>query len=293
MPQRRTTKPRVAIVGAGNLGTALALSLGEAGYAVTEVVARGTPGSRRRAQMLARKIGGQVVITEKDEISAKVVWICVPDREIRNCAETLAAIGNWRGKIVFHASGALGSGELGALRKRGAAIASVHPLMTFVRGVVPTLTGVPFAVEGDVAAVRMARRMVRDLGGQSFAIRGDRKAAYHAWGSFASPLLVALLVTTERVAGEAGVSRAEARRRMLPIIRQTLANYAERGPDRSFSGPIIRGDGSTLEKHLRLLRKLPDARHVYLALARSALRSLPVKNREQLGKVLGRTRSGR
>jgi predicted short-subunit dehydrogenase-like oxidoreductase (DUF2520 family) len=199
-------------------------------------------------------------------------------------------VGDWRGKIVFHASGALGSGELRALKKRGAAIASVHPLMTFVRGVVPALAGVPFAMEGDVAAVRMARRMVRGLGGQSFAIRGDRKAAYHAWGSFASPLLVALLVTTERVAGEAGVSRAEARRRMLPIIRQTLANYAEHGPDRSFSGPIIRGDGSTLEKHLRLLRKLPDARHVYLALARSALRSLPVKNRKELAAVLSKTR---
>jgi len=280
-------KPSVAIVGAGNLGTALALSLREAGYGVTEVVARATPGSRRRAQKLARRVGAKVVVTGREEISAQVVWICVPDREIRNCAEALSNVGNWRGKIVFHASGALGSRELRGLKRRGAAIASVHPLMTFVRGVAPSLAGVPFAVEGDAKAVRMARRIVHDLGGQSFAIREDRKAAYHAWGSFASPLLVALLVTTERVAAEAGLSRAEARRRMLPIIRQTLANYARHGPDRSFSGPIIRGDGSTLEKHLRLLRKLPDARHVYLALARSALRSLPVKNREQLKKVLG------
>jgi predicted short-subunit dehydrogenase-like oxidoreductase (DUF2520 family) len=280
-------KPSVAIVGAGNLGTALSVSLRKAGYPVKEVVARAARGARRRAHILARKVGAKVVISRREEIAARVVWICVPDREIRNCAEALSTVGNWRGRIVFHASGALGSRELRALKRRGAVIASVHPLMTFVRGLVPPLAGVPFAMEGDAKAVRMARRIVRDLGGQSFALREDRKAAYHAWGSFASPLLVALLVTTERVAGEAGVRRAEARRRMLPIIRQTLANYAERGPDRSFSGPIIRGDGSTLEKHLRLLRKLPDARHVYLALARSALRSLPVKNREQLTKVLG------
>jgi predicted short-subunit dehydrogenase-like oxidoreductase (DUF2520 family) len=165
-------------------------------------------------------------------------------------------------------------------------MASVHPLMTFVRGVVPALYGVPFAIEGDAAAIRIARRIVRDFGGRSFAIREDRKAAYHAWGSFASPLLVALLVTTEQVAGEAGVSRAEARRRMLPIIRQTLANYEDRGPDKSFSGPIIRGDGSTLEKHLKLLRKLPDAKNVYLALARAALQNLPVKNRKELTALL-------
>jgi predicted short-subunit dehydrogenase-like oxidoreductase (DUF2520 family) len=239
--------------------------------------------------MLARRIGAKVVITGKEGMSSQVVWICVPDREIRRCAEALSTVGIWRGKVVFHASGALGSSELVSLKKRGAAIASVHPLMTFVQGVVQALAGVPFAVEGDAAAVRMARRIVRHLGGRSFAIQEGRKAAYHAWGSFASPLLIALLVTTERVASEAGVSRAEARRRMLPILHQTLANYEKRGPDRSFSGPIIRGDVSTLEKHLRLLRKLPDARRVYRALARSALRSLPVKNRKELAKVLGET----
>jgi predicted short-subunit dehydrogenase-like oxidoreductase (DUF2520 family) len=74
---------------------------------------------------------------------------------------------------------------------------------------------------------------------------------------------------------------------MLPIVRQTLENYQKRGPARSFSGPIIRGDASTLAKHLRVLRTLPDARSVYLALAKSALQNLPVRNRRQLMKMLG------
>jgi predicted short-subunit dehydrogenase-like oxidoreductase (DUF2520 family) len=159
--------------------------------------------------------------------------------------------------------------------------------MTFVAGVVPRLTGVPFAVEGDLAALRIARQIVRDLGGQPFDIKSQHKAAYHAWGAFASPLLLSLWVAAEQVAGLAGVPKAEARRRMLPIIRQTLANYEQRGPDKAFSGPIIRGDAGTLVKHLQVLRKVPEVRAVYLALARSALRNLPTKNKKQLSKVLG------
>jgi predicted short-subunit dehydrogenase-like oxidoreductase (DUF2520 family) len=292
MNGKRKEKPSIAIVGAGSLGSALAVLLRRAGYCLGEVVARAKPASRRRAQQLAKRVGARVVTIGKDAIQSDLVWLCVPDREIRVCAETLVHSGEWKGKVVFHSSGAISSRELRVLWKRGAAVASVHPMMTFVADVVPDLAGVPFAMEGNAAAVGTAKWIIRDLGGQSFAIEEKRKAAYHAWGAFASPLLIALLVTTERVAGGAGLSRVEARRRMLPIIRQTLANYVGRGPENSFSGPIIRGDASTLMKHLRLLRKLPDARNVYLALARSALRNLPAKNRKQLGTVLGEPRRG-
>ena len=74
---------------------------------------------------------------------------------------------------------------------------------------------------------------------------------------------------------------------MLPIVAQTLANYAALGPERAFSGPIIRGDASTVSAHLKALSKAPAAREVYLALARSAMRNLPARNRKALQKILG------
>jgi len=105
---------------------------------------------------------------------------------------------------------------------------------------------------------------------------------------FVSPLLTALLAVSERVAGSAGVRRSAAKERMLPILRQTLANYAGLGAPQSFSGPIVRGDVETVKKHLSALRAVPEAREVYLALARAALRDLPTKNRATLGKILKR-----
>jgi predicted short-subunit dehydrogenase-like oxidoreductase (DUF2520 family) len=281
-------KPTIAIVGPGRLGTALALELKRAGYAISEIVSRSRAGSRGNARQLARKVGAHASTGESARLEADLVWFCVPDREIASVASQLASVFDWKRKTAFHSSGALASDELNILRQHGAVVASVHPLMTFVSGSIPLLKGVPFAVEGDAKAVRAARRIVRDLGGEAFTIRKQHKAAYHAWGAFASPLLVAMLVTAEQVARTTGLSAVQARKKMLPIIRQTIANYEALGPAAAFSGPIVRGDAETVRKHLRVLRTIPGASDVYLALARAALRYLPARNRTALEKLLGR-----
>jgi predicted short-subunit dehydrogenase-like oxidoreductase (DUF2520 family) len=235
---------------------------------------------------LAAKIGASAVVAQTAKLEAPLLWFCVPDREIRSAAASLSVRARGKVRCAFHSSGALASRELDPLRKTGIAVASVHPLMTFVPGSHPSVVGVPFAVEGDAAATRIARRMVRDLGGESFTLPAARKPAYHAWATLTSPLFLAFLVTLEDVARASGLAREDSRRKSLPIIRQTLENYSRLGPRHSFSGPIIRGDVETVAKHLAVLKKHPEARAVYVALARSALRSLPVKNRNELRKLL-------
>ncbi len=279
-------KPEIAIVGPGRLGSILAVELTKRGYRVREIVSSNRRASVRRARQLAHKVHGQVSTPQRARLDADLIWFCVPDRAIARAADGLAAATAWKGRIALHSSGALTSDELAALRQRGAAVASVHPLMTFVRGSSPSLRGVPLGVEGDENAVRAAARIVRDLGGQTFLIRRQDKAAYHAWGTFASPLLLAALVTAERLARLAGVPAATARRKMLPIVRQTIENYARLGPAAAFSGPIVRGDAAIVREHLRVLRATPEAREVYVALARAALRYLPARNRKQIEKAL-------
>jgi predicted short-subunit dehydrogenase-like oxidoreductase (DUF2520 family) len=141
-------------------------------------------------------------------------------------------------------------------------------------------------LEGDAAATLLARRIVSALGGETFRLPPARKAAYHAWATMTSPLLLAFMVTLEEAAKVAGISRQEARRKSLPIIMQTLSNYSRLGPAHSFSGPLIRGDTKTVAKHLAELKKHPGAREVYVALARAALRGLPVQNRKELSQLL-------
>ena len=285
LPDMKGT-PSVAIIGTGNLGSALAVSLRRAGYAVSAILSRRASKNLSRAKKLAREVGASLLFSPAD-VRSDIVWLCVPDSQIASAAAWFAQGLQRKDLTVFHSSGVLTSDELKVLRRKGAAAASVHPLMTFVPGSRPSLAGVSFAIEGDTNAVRVAKRIVRDLAGNPHPIRKRDKAAYHAWGAFASPLMTALLAASEEVAKLAGVSRKQARVRAVPILLQTLANYASFGAPGAFSGPIIRGDVDTVKRHLRALRKMRIARDVYLALAHAGLELLPARNKRALREALG------
>ena len=291
----------IAFVGAGKLAGFLAPALVHAGCRITEIVGRKEAGSRKRARALARRVDAKAATLDTAALDAESVWLAVPDGEIRHVAEVLrrrlerpapGSVGS-KGvtvtaapRFAFHSSGALGSRELAALRKVGISTASIHPLMTFVAGSKPSLRGVPIAVEGDEAAVRAALSFVHKLGGEAFVLSPGRKVAYHAWATMCSPLLLAYLVTLEQSAREAGLGREGARRMSLPIVQQTVENYRRLGSASSFSGPFVRGDADTVERHLTLLRRNPQTRAVYVALARVALNRLPVRNRKKLTTLL-------
>jgi predicted short-subunit dehydrogenase-like oxidoreductase (DUF2520 family) len=283
--KRRKILPRIAIVGAGRLGTTLAERLAEAGYEVGEIVTRNGSRSHAIVQRLARKVGAATRTSSRAKLDADVVWFCVPDSQIAVAARDLSGH-DWRKKSAFHSSGVLSSDALTVLRERGASVASLHPLMTFVKKSKPGLQGVPFAVEGDAAAVRVARQIIGDLGGDAFRIRKQNKIAYHAFATIICPLLISLLTASEKVASLAGMSLRLARRRMMPILNQTLANYAKFGPAASFSGPIGRGDTETIAQHMKSLDPVGDVKSAYIALAGAALRNLPSLNHQDIAVLL-------
>ncbi len=281
-PSPSKARSSISIVGPGNLGSALALTLSRAGYQVKLLAARHKVA---HVKALARKLHAQVIDVGKP-LPTDVVWITVPDDAIAAVARLLASSQDWKGKIVFHSSGALTSDELSPLRAKGARVASVHPMMTFVRGVVPEMAGISFAVEGDAAAVRTARSIVEDLGGRPFVIKKQNKVLYHVFGSFASPMVIALMASLEEVARAAGIRQSEIKRVMEPLLSQTLRNYLQQEAASAFSGPLVRGDVATVRKHLAELLNLPEARAVYVALARASLNFLPVRNRRMLEREL-------
>lgn len=264
------------------MGRALAKHLHVAGYPVKEIVGRRLS---RQMRQLASQIGASAPNLRDAKLKAELVWLCVPDSLIATLANQLASR-EWKGKIALHSSGVLTSEALIALRNAGASVASAHPLMTFVPGTMPELKKVPFAMEGDRAAVQAAGRVVRRLGGRAVAIRKQDKRPYHLFATMVCPLLISLLAASEKAAEAAGLSRVEAKRRMLPIIRQTILNYENFGAAAAFTGPFARGDVETVRLHLQALSRSPGIRAVYLSLAESALRNLPHRNAKEIRAAL-------
>ena len=101
-------KPRIAIVGPGRLGSALALELSRAGYRVSEIVSGNSASSRRKARLLARQVHATAGVRRTRACDADLIWFCVPDREIARAARQLRRPADWKGKIALHSSGALG-----------------------------------------------------------------------------------------------------------------------------------------------------------------------------------------
>lgn len=285
----------VSLIGYGNWGTALEAALQQAHVPIREVILR--PRDKRGPSAFAKKAQAQKRTTMgRARVDANVFWICTPDAAIRDASHelslALASRTRPKGPIVFHSSGAISAAELTELRTCGAYTASVHPLMTFPQrqsspsAKMQSLAGVPFAIEGDARACRIAKRLVRAMGGEPFLINPEKKALYHALGTFASPLLVALLTATTEVGVAAGFTPKQARRRMRPIIDRSIANFFNNGPEKSFSGPIVRGDTETIVRHLNSLRAYPQLQSLYRVLSRIALENFPTKNRQQIQQVL-------
>jgi len=211
------------------------LQLARSRYVIDQIVSRGRAACSQRARRLAGELGSYAVTAARAQLHAEVVWFCVPDRAIAASAESLSEVTDWR-KAALHSSGALSSDELASLRQRGAAVASVHPLMTFVRGSQPLLVGVPFAIEepesGGVPLAPLSRICV---GSRSpFASKTKRPTSM---GNVRFSVTNRAAAVSERVQDPLG-SRSAAKERMLPILRQTLANYAGLGAPQSFSGPM-------------------------------------------------------
>jgi predicted short-subunit dehydrogenase-like oxidoreductase (DUF2520 family) len=262
------------------------VNLSETGFAVRYLAVRSARNVPENILTLARKLKARLVRLGETALDTQLVWITVPDDKIEAIATRLAPKQKWDGKVVFHSSGALTSDALEALRKAGASVASVHPAMTFVKARANNLNGVPFTLEGDKKAEIVARRVVEALGGTAYRLKKEDKILYHAFTTLASPMLVALLAVMEEIAQEVGIKREEVSRMSTPLLMQTFDNYLKFGVREAFTGPLARGDASTVRKHVGALEISDEARAVYIALGKAALKLLLVKNRAALQRAM-------
>jgi predicted short-subunit dehydrogenase-like oxidoreductase (DUF2520 family) len=261
-------KKEFALIGAGRLGRTLGRLLLRHGYAPTGLACR----SLRSARQARAFIGAGEPTASNVQAAARaaLVLIATPDREIVPVGRELArARLPWAGRVVAHSSGAISSAALEPLRRRGALVASIHPLASIAAARSDTdFQGTPFAIEGDPRAVRVLRRLVLDLGGLPVTIPREAKALYHLIACILSNDLVAFLAGGFEAARGLGLGTRQAARLYLPLIHGTVENVARLGPVKALTGPVSRGDIATLRLHSDALRTLPaDLRRLHRILA--------------------------
>ena len=278
----------ISVIGAGRVGTALAVSWQRAGHRIAAVSGRAAT-----AERAARFLPGTPVTTAAEAAAtADVVVLGVPDALVEptaaEIAEALPA-----GASLVHLSGALG---LEALHGAGATPVALHLLQTF-----PTVESAIDRVPGSAAAVTadseegfaLGERLAVDAGARPFRLADADRPLYHAGAVLASNAVVALLALAEQVFRDAGID--DPAERFLPLTRASVDNVGELGAADALTGPVVRGDAATVERNLRALsERSPAAVAPYVALSRAAADlavsagRLDAERRAQIGEVLAR-----
>jgi predicted short-subunit dehydrogenase-like oxidoreductase (DUF2520 family) len=240
---------RLAVVGRGRVGSALAVALARAGYQVEGPLGRGADG-----------LGA-------DGLRADAVLLCVPDDEIARAAAFIAA-----GPIVGHCSGAT---RLDVLAPHEAF--SLHPLMT-VTAEGADFTGAGAAVAGSTPrALALATELARALDMRPVAIAEEHRSAYHAAASIASNFLITVEAAAERIGAGVGLERDQ----LLPLVRATVENWARLGPERALTGPVARGDEATIARQRAAVDDVaPELLELFDALV-SATRALAARRERE------------
>ncbi len=194
-------------------------------------------------------------------LACDAVLLCVPDAAIAAAAATIPV-----GPLVGHCSGATGLEPLAPHE-----CFSLHPLTSIAATVAfggpaagNPFRGVTAAIDGSTAgAEALAEVLARRLGMLSVRVRPEDRAAYHAAASVASNFLVMLEAAAERLAATAGVQRSA----LLPLVRATVTNWASLGAERALTGPVPRGDETTVARQREaVMQRTPELLEMFDAM---------------------------
>jgi predicted short-subunit dehydrogenase-like oxidoreductase (DUF2520 family) len=134
------------------------------------------------------------------------------------------------------------------------------------------LRGGYWSVEGDKAALGLAKTIVSDLGGKSLFIRSEDKPLYHAAAVMVSGNVVALFDVALEMLAACGLKRETAHNILLPLIASTVRNLETKTPAESLTGTFSRGDLETVKRHLAALKGHPEALELYRLLGKRSLK---------------------
>ncbi len=247
---------KLGFIGAGTVGTALAVRLSSKGYQVVAVSSR----SQVSAKTLARAISNCRVSDNNQGVVdiAELVFITTPDDVIAQVVSQL----KWHaGQSVVHCSGADSTDILQPAKKLGAHVGVFHPLQTFAssKQAMENIPGSTFAIEAEEPLLDTLKDMTAALDGHGIELKASDKVIYHAAAVIACNYVVTLVKLATDLWQTFSIPSQQATQALLPLLRGTISNIDTIGIPQCLTGPIARGDSGTVKKHLSALEEVAPA----------------------------------
>lgn len=250
----------ITILGSGNVATHLGEAFHKAGHQILQVYSRNKANANALASVLSA-----VAIDSFREVTNKadLYLIAVPDQAIQDVAEHLPA--SIKG-VVVHCSGATNSAILARFPLYGV----LYPVQSLRKNIATSLEKIPFGIEGNnpVSTDRLIQLM-QPIAFQSFLCSSEQRLALHVAAVFANNFSNVLFQIAFDVLQEQNLSFDL----LKPIVLETAQNVQKKLPEEVQTGPAMRGDTETIQKHLQFLTKNPNWLKIYQQLTQEITRN--------------------
>jgi predicted short-subunit dehydrogenase-like oxidoreductase (DUF2520 family) len=192
--------------------------------------------------------------------SLDLIFIATQDQAIETIAASLAAFVGPQ-TIVVHSSGSAPLSVLGALGSRTGVI---YPMQTFTAGHVVDFSTVPVFIEFEKEAEAIVNEVAHFLSSRVFTLNSAERQRLHLGAVFACNFPNLMWILTSKLASELpGVDLNVYEH----LVRENMQNVFSMGAEESLTGPALRGDQETIERHLSMLESHPEMKKIYALLS--------------------------
>jgi predicted short-subunit dehydrogenase-like oxidoreductase (DUF2520 family) len=267
-PVELPSLPRVALFGAGTVGTVVTALLQRSGCAVDGVWSRSPSSVERARELLAAP-----ALEPGMRVDADLIVIGAGDPGIGDVGKLL--LGTLRtGAVVAHLSGASGIAPLQPLITEGAHGLAAHPVQACptIEAALERLPGSAWGVTATEGIEDWAATLIREkLHGEPVTVAEEHRPLWHAASAMTSNGIAALMAFGESILATIGIEDPAAT--LGPLASGTVANArAGGGGGRTLTGPVVRGEIATIERHIRNLKEhAPDLLDDYVRVVRTIL----------------------
>lgn len=250
---------RISFIGAGRVARALCLEMYNSGFEIQTIVSK----DKNKSSSFVKACGAEWSNDMRFSESTDILIVSVPDDELKNVLESINCS---EITIVAHTAGSIGLDVFPASLKHTGVF---YPLQTFSFDRKIDFNGLPFFIEAsDPYVSATLDNIARTLGGVTYFIGTEQRQMLHLAAVFANNFTNYMLTAGKQITLRAGVQFDV----LEPLLRETVSKACENGPENSQTGPAVRFDSGTIEKHIDLLSFSPELQHVYKEITESIIK---------------------
>jgi predicted short-subunit dehydrogenase-like oxidoreductase (DUF2520 family) len=249
----------ISFAGAGRVAGALCMEMYYTGFNIELIVSESEKNGRSIADSCKALWSPDLIFPD----STDVIIVAVPDQRLKSVLGTLKCRPE---TLVAHTAGSIGIDVFPDQIKRKGIF---YPLQTFSKERKVVFKDLPFLLESsDKQSSAVLENLAECIGGKVHFVNTEHRRMLHLAAVFVCNFTNHMLTEGKEVALKAGFPLEV----LAPLIKETISKAMDIGPENSQTGPAVRNDQNTIEKHLELLSFSPELQRIYSEMTRSIIK---------------------